>query len=511
MNTEEKGSGKKRIILIVAVYLTLFLAIVTVANLKQINQWLGSVLMLLRPVLFGLALAYICNPLFHLLERKVFRRLRPQGLRRAVSLALTYVVALSVILLILFLIVPQLIDSILTFAGNYNAHISSAIAQINQIFESINGLFERVTGNEELLWYLDEAELRKNAAELFSDLDKTSQMLMSYLSGIDLKTVISTFSGALSVLTDSIFGIFVSIYLLSTKEKRAAQVMKLRRALFSDRFNERLTKLIKTADRSFGGFIEGKLLDSLLIGILLYISFLIFRIPYALLIAAFIAIANIIPIVGAIIGAVPSALILLLSAPGKVIPFLLIVLIVQQIDNNIISPKILGSNTGISSLCVMIAITTMGSLWGFVGMLLGVPLFATVLELTDIFVTGRLQRKGLPSGLANYYANDAIVDPTQNAHATADKTVQSFEKKALRLRKLQESGEKLNRKQKLTLTIYRLAHKYHILTDMTDETHARFAAEQAAKDAAAEAELLLLSKREAKSAPAVDSIDATNQ
>ena len=97
------------------------------------------------------------------------------------------------------------------------------------------------------------------------------------------------------------------------------------------------------------------------------------------------------------------------------------------------------------------------------------------------------------------------------AHATADKTVQSFEKKALRLRKLQESGEKLNRKQKLTLTIYRLAHKYHILTDMTDETHARFAAEQAAKDAAAEAELLLLSKREAKSAPAGDSIDATNQ
>ena len=509
MSNEQKGTGNKKIVIGVTVYLILFLAIVLIANLKEINHWLGSVLALLRPVLVGLVIAYLCNPLFRLFERKVFNRLRPQGVRRAVSLTLTYVVALLVVVLIVLLIVPQLIESILSFVGNYNAHVSSAIAQVNKLFEQINSLFEHITGNAELLTYLNEAEIRNNAAELFSNLDKTSEMLMNYLSGMDIKPIQNILSGAISAVTDTIFGIFVSIYLLSTKEKRAAQIMKLRRALFSNAFNERLTKLIGIADRSFGGFLEGKILDSVIIGILIYIVFSIFHIPYALLIATFIAIANIIPMIGFWVGAVPSALILLLSAPAKVIPFLIIVFIVQQIDNNIISPRILGSNTGISPLCVMIAVTTMGTLWGLTGLLLGVPLFATVLELTDEYVTARLQRKGLPSGLANYYANDSIVDPTKNAHTTTDKSVQRFEKEALRLRKMQENREPLNRKQRLILVIYRMAHKYRILSEMTDETHVRFSAEQAAKDAALEAEQMLTARRQATPSP-TDSPDPAN-
>ena len=136
------------------------------------------------------------------------------------------------------------------------------------------------------------------------------------------------------MVTDTIFGIFVSIYLLSTKERRAAQLMKVRSAFLSDRANERLTRIIHTTDRSFGRFFEGKLLDSIIFGLLAYIAFSIFAVPYSLLIATVLGLCNIIPIIGPLIGAIPSALILFLSAPEKLLPFLIIVIVIQQIDNN---------------------------------------------------------------------------------------------------------------------------------------------------------------------------------
>lgn len=504
MDAQEKKKYKQRLLIGAILYMAIFLTLVLVINLKEVNRWIGSVLLLLRPVLIGLGLAYLCNPLFRFIERKVLSRIRPQSLRRAVSLTLTYLTVLLILVLILLLIIPRLIDSIISFATNYNSHISSAIGQINAMFASINSMMESLTGNETFLEYLNEEEIRHQAADLFQNLDKTSQMVMDYLSGLDITPMRNALSDAISIVTDSVLGIFVSIYLLSTKEKRAAQIMKMRRALFNDETNERLTKMIKTADRSFGGFLEGKLLDSVIIAILTYVVISLFGIPYADLIAVFIGIMNIIPVIGLLIGAIPTSLILLLTDPGKLIPFLIIILVIQQIDSNILSPKILGSNTGVSSLCVMIAVTTMGTLWGFVGMILGVPLFATVLEVTDEIVTTRLQRKGLPSGLANYYANDAVVDPIKNAHITADKTVQKFEKEALRVRRMKENGDPLNRKQRLILVIYRMAHKYRILSEMTDETHARFSAEDAAKNAAERAEQLLQQRRADVEDPADD-------
>ena len=507
MDTENNSRFPKKIMIGAILFMALFLLIILVSNLTAVNQWIGSVLRLLRPILMGLVIAYLCNPIFRFFERRILFRLRPQGLRRALSLLLTYVIAFSILLLILLLIVPQLIDSIITFISDYNSYISGAIDQINILFSNINEIIEGITGNEAFLEYLDEAEIRKEAADLFANLAQTSQKILDYLSNIDITPIKDMLGNAVSLVTDFIFALFISIYFLSSKEKRAAQMMKLRRALLSNKANEQLTKLIRTADFTFGRFLEGKILDSFIVGVLIYIAISIFNIPFALLIATFIAIANIIPIIGPLIGAIPTALILLLSAPSKVIPFLIIVIIVQQIDSNIISPKILGNNTGVSSLCVMIAITTMGTLWGFMGMILGVPIFATILVLTDEIITSRLQKKGLPSGLANYYANDAIVDPTKNAHTTTDKTVQRFEKKALAVRRRHENGETLNRKERFVLFIYRLAHKYRIFSEMTDETHVRFSAEQAAKDIALESEHLLTERRAAKATASANESD----
>lgn len=488
MDTQKNSRFPKKALIFAAVYLALFLALVWIINLQAVNAWIKSVIDLLSPVLIGLVLAYLCNPIFRLFEQKILARVRPQALRRALSLTLTYVVFFLIVALIVMLIVPQLVDSIISFATNYNSYISSAIETTNRVFADINAFVEHLTGNREFLQYLDEAEIREDAANLFSDLEKITADLLNFLSEVDISPIQTFFSDALSVVTNTIFGIFVSIYLLSTKERRAAQIMKLRCAFLSDRANERLTKIIRTTDVSFGRFFEGKLLDAFIFGALSYVALSIFAVPYSLLIATVLGLCNIIPIIGPLIGAIPSALILLLSAPEKLLPFLIIVIVIQQLDVNVICPRILGNNTGVSSLCVMIALTTMGSLWGFFGMIVGVPLFATILQLGEEIITKKLQKQGLPSGLANYYDNDAVVDPIKNAHITTDKSAQRFEKEALRIRKMNENGEKLNRREQFTLLLYHSALKYRLLSEMTDETHARYSAEQAAKDAEQEAD-----------------------
>ena len=510
MNTEEKKFDRKKIWVGITVSALLLLAIVLIANLKGLNDWFDSVLLIVRPILIGLCVAYLCNPFFRLFERKVFSRMRPPSLRRTLSLICTYLTVLLILALILLLIIPQLIEGIIDFAKNYNDYISSAIAQINLLFARINSVAARITGNGNFLNYLNEESIRESAIGFFG---KENGGFMDYLKDMDVKSFAEKIGNTLGAVTDTLFGIFISLYLLSTKEKRYAQIMKLRRALFSDTVNRHITRFCTIADRSFGGFLEGKLIDSLIVGLLTYFAISILGVPYAILIATFIGVTNIIPAIGPLIGMIPSALLLLLSAPAKVIPFLLIMFVIWQIDNNIIAPKILGSNTGVSSLCVIVAITTMGSLWGFWGMLLGVPLFATALALLDSYLETRLQRKGFPSGVENYYAADAIVDPSKNAHPVTDKLAHKLEKSALRLRNKQESGEALTRGERFGLAVYRQLHKYHIVTEMTDEAQARFAAQEAAKAAEVEAEALFfqLHTAEAQSADTVEEADGGNE
>ena len=474
----------------VAFCLCLLLFFVLIINAKAINQWLGRVLMLLRPVLIGLVLSYLLNPMFRLLERRAFARLRPQGLRRTVSLILTYLIALIILCLVLLLIIPQLVDSILHFVGNYDIYLSSAIHQINGVFERINRFAAELTGNDKLLNYLNVVHIREYFAGLISNVDPDGGY-MEILSSLSVKSIGEAISGAFSVITDSFLGIFISIYLLSSKEKRAKQLMKLRRAVFSDATNAHITRTVKIANRSFGSFFEGKLLGAVIVAVLLYVTLLILKIPYAILIAVFIGLLNIIPLLGILIGAIPA-----------------VVILIQQIDINIISPKVIGSNTGVSSLCILIAITSMGHLWGLIGMLIGVPLFALLLELLDEYTETKLQKKGLPSGLANYYANDAIVNPTKNAHSMDARPILTLEKRALIIQRKIESHEKLTKREKTEAMIYRLAYKFHIFSAMSDEAHVQIAAEQAAKEAYADADRVWQQMQQTQSPSCADGSNA---
>lgn len=476
---EENKALKKKLWIAAAIYAGMIFLILILANTEKIDQWLSGVFRIFRPVTTGLIIAYLCNPVFRFFERRVFFRIRFPKARRSLSLLCAFLAFLLLIALILLLIIPQLIDSITSFTKNYQSYFSSAIGQLNGLIEAVNGIFAQVLQKDALIDPIDPSSLPNLLGTVFG-----SNGLLAKFS-IEFGSVVGAISRTFSAITDFILGLFIAIYLLSTKEKRAAQFMKLRRAIFSDRINTLITQVLSTAHRTFGGFLIGKLLDSLIIGILTYIITSLFGIQYALLISTFIGITNIIPVVGPIIGAVPTAFILLLSQPEKVLIFVLIIIFIQQLDGNIIGPKILGENTGISSLCVIIAITTMGTVWGLTGMLLGVPLFATVLELFEIFIIDKLQKKGLPSGLGNYYASDVIADPSSDIRKRSGKRLSALEREYLHTERLikNDVSVQLTKKQVFCYRLYKLGVRVRLIDTLSEEVLLRYALEETAKEA----------------------------
>ncbi len=471
---EEKRALRKKIWLAAAIYAGVIFAILIIANTEKINLWLSGVFRIFRPIVIGLVAAYLCNPFFRFFERKIFFRLRPPKLRRAISLICAFLMLLLMVALLLLLILPQLFESITTFTKNYNSYLSSAINKLNDIVHGINGFFARFIQKDTLLQPIDPQSLPNLLGSFFG-----SEGILAKFS-LEIGSIINALSQTLSAITDFILGLFIAIYLLSTKEKRAAQLMKLRRAIFNDRINEHITRFISTADDSFGGFFTGKLMDSLIVGVLTYVLTSIFDIHYALLISTFIALTNIIPIIGPVIGAIPTAFILLLSQPDKVLIYILIIVLIVQIDNNIIAPKILGENTGVSSLCVLIAITTMGNLWGLIGMLLGVPLFATVLELVELYIIDRLQKKGLPSGLGNYYAPDTIVDPSRDIQSHTHRLVAALEREYLRTERCirMDVTAPLTKKQIFYYRIYRLGMRLRLINEPSESAVVQYSIDE---------------------------------
>ena len=473
METNTKSQKNKIWYVCGAIYATVILFLLFIANLDAFNAFLASVLKVLRPVLIGLVLAYFCNPLFRLFERRLFLQVRPVRLRRALALVFTYLVVFLILIFFLLLLIPQLISSILSFVENYDVYMETVVGHINNFLASMN--------NGAGVTYLDANSIKESIAKFFASID--SEDIQKLLSMIDLNYVGNLIGGILAITIDVIFGFFISLYLLNTKEKRYAQVMRMRKAIFTDAVNKRITKFCDTANRSFGGFFRGKLLDSFIIGVLIYIAISIYGIQYPLLIATIIGITDIVPIIGPIIGVFPAGFIILLTQPEKLIPFIIIVILVQQLDGNIVSPKILGENTGISSLCVLIAITTMGTLWGFAGMILGVPLFATVLELSDTYLEKKLRAKG---------RSTLVEEPKSTEVKKTSKLFRRFEKKMLRLK--QESfadgglGD-LTKFEELQLKAYTLAYKYNIFSGVTEESLAQLEAEEAAIAATVEPEI----------------------
>ncbi len=474
MEQEQKKNGNRKLLYAVVVYVLIFAAVFLISNIKAVNTWISYVLAVLRPVIIGLVLAYVSNPFLNFFEKRLLSNIRYPYLRRTLAMILTLLLLLLFLSVIILLIVPQLVSSMQDFITNFDSNLSRLVDPVNHLIEQINDHLPRQEDGSGFFALVDDDRITEAVSNLWEYLVYLAQEEIGFSS---INRLLDILSSAASGLTNVIFGVFLSVYLLFSKEKRYAQIMRFRRAFIKDTVNERITRVCTVADRSFGGFIRGKVLDSLIVGILTYVACVIFRIPYALLVAAIVGVTDFIPVIGPFIGGIPTAIIILIADPIKVIFFVISLIVIQQIDGNIIAPKILGENTGVSSLCVLVSIILMGGLWGIPGMIIGVPLFATVLELVDFWLEKRLEARGLPNEIENYYSPDMVARKTETAFERRRRKREEARK--LRTAASENAGNgDLNLVERIRLRTYDLAGKYHLFSDITDEDLAKFAEEE---------------------------------
>ena len=471
MTSQRKESGNFHILNRILLISGGFLLLLMIAFYREINAWIGGVFDIFSPVILGLIFAYLINPIFRVLERRVFYRVYPSAARRALSLILAYVIMLLLIALIVLLIVPQLISTIMNLVSNYQSYIDGAVASINGVITQINAMISK-------FFKINNAIGKVDAGVISTLTDNIMEEIKSAIPALTSKA-----SLLVSGVTDVIFAIFISIYLLASKEKRYLQIMKFRNAIFSDKVNQRITKVCTTANNLFGKFVEGRLLDSLIVGVLTYVFITLFQIPDALLIASSIAVWNIIPTVGFLIGFIPAFVLLLFTNATLVIPFTLIMFLIYQIDFNIISPRIVGYNTGVGPLCVIIAISTMGSLFGLIGLIIAVPLFATLIAFGDDIIHTRLQHKRMPDDTENYYAPDLSLDYLHITKSNLGKTVVRIEKRALAISNQIAQGYEasLSRKERNFFATYMRARKIGLLPEVPADVLTQFSAESMEK------------------------------
>ena len=359
---------------------------------------------ILMPFIYGAVIAYLLKPVCNTIEA-FLRRFIPEkmkGLINALSVTFTILFGLLLIYALCMMIIPQLITSVTTLYYTAQANITKFMYWANHL--------EFIEKNEQIMELLNSAY-----AALNTNLDtwiKNTLLpsMQNILSGAALGVL-----NVVVVLKNLIIGIIVAVYMLASRKRFVQQGKMVLYSVVKPRWASLITEEVKYADRMFGGFINGKILDSAIIGLLCYIGCLIFKFPSALLVSVIIGVTNVIPFFGPFIGAIPATLLILIQNPIKALWFVLFVLVLQQLDGNIIGPKILGNTTGLSSFWVLFAILLFGGLWGFVGMIVGVPLFAVIYDVIKKLVIHGLQHNQELTLLNSYH--DQFGDPADDAAA----------------------------------------------------------------------------------------------
>ena len=339
----------------------------------------ARVLGILKPFLYGVAIAYLLSPLCNRLE-KFFTRMFPKSRRfpRACSILLSLLFALVLVGAVVMLVLPQVGSSLVSIALSLPGEIDRAVKWAGEYLENnpqVQSLLNEI-------WA--EASQRLQLW-LKTDLLPTAQNI---LGGIGVHA-----AGILGGTKDLFLGILISVYLLASRQKFALHARMLLCGVLPKHWADLVEEEIRYADKMFNGFLMGKLLDSAIVGVLCFVCTSLFRFKSAALISVIVGVTNIIPFFGPFIGAIPSALLLLLESPSQCLLFLLFIVVLQQLDGNFIGPKILGNTTGLSSFWVLFAILLFGGLWGVMGMILGVPLFAVLYDMARRLIYRGLRHK----------------------------------------------------------------------------------------------------------------------
>ena len=369
---------------------------------------------ILMPFIYGAVIAYLLKPVCNCVE-DFLRRLLPEKMGTAANMLAVTVSLLFGILVVyalIMMIVPQLITSVTTLyytaRNNLNDFVDWASHQ------------EIIASNQKLLDFIETSY--DNLQDTLDNIVRTKLVpsMQSLLSGAALGVM-----SFVTFLKNIIIGVIVSVYLLASRKKFGQQGKMILYSLIKPRWADIILEEILYADKMFGGFINGKILDSAIIGVLCYIACLIFKFPSALLVSVIIGVTNVIPFFGPFIGAIPATLLILIQNPIKALWFVLFVLVLQQVDGNIIGPKILGNTTGLSSFWVLFAILLFGGLWGFVGMIIGVPLFAVIYDVVKKLVIHGLRRNDELEMLGTYH--EAFGDPEEDIPAAPEAPAQNEE------------------------------------------------------------------------------------
>ncbi len=357
----------------------------TILNLDKLWDVLKQGISLLSPFIWGFVFAYILSrPMKHIEDKwlSFMDKYNKPKLKRTVSVISVILIALLVISALVSILIPQLIKSIRQLVDNIPYYSATL-----EVFAK--EWMHRLSISDDVL------------NSIIQSWDDYFGELVRLIS--EWAPAVFDFSKRLTIsVANAIIGIVIAVYLLFSRERFFAQLKKFLSAVISPEKLNAATELAHSSNQVFSDFITGKLIDSLIIGILCFIGCCILRIPYALLISVIIGVTNVIPFFGPIIGAVPCAFIVLIVDPKKALWFIIFIIALQQFDGNVLGPKILGNTIGMSAFWVMFAILVGGGLFGFIGMFIGVPAFAVIYSLVRGAVEKALKKRGLPVNTEDY-------------------------------------------------------------------------------------------------------------
>ena len=365
------------------------------SNLRGFYGLILDFLEIISALLYGCLFAYLMNPVMKrvqgwmdkLLSKRNISERAAKRASKTVGIVVAVLVLLAAMYAIVALIVPNLIESL--------RQLLSA-EQLQSYYDTASKWLENLIADTDFERWLNQ------------NVGSALELVMEELKKIDITSILSGLTSSVYNVVLAVFnillGIVAAVYILVFKDKLKAQSKKLTVAVFNADHANRLFELARRTDRIFGGYLIGKIIDAVIVGVITYIGMLIMGMPYAPLIATIVGVTNVIPFFGPLLGMIPSALLLLIDDPLNARDFVIFILILQQIDGNIIENRILGEKLGISDLWVLVAILIFGGVFGFAGMLLGVPIFAVLYMLISDGINKRLKKKRYPVETEAYYS-----------------------------------------------------------------------------------------------------------
>ncbi len=368
--------NKKTIIELIIFTVVIIFAFV---NIEALWSFITYIIKIFMPFIIGIMIAFVLNVLLNVVENKLFKKLNEKNgkvwkkIKRPTSLITAFIIIIALIAFILGLLIPQLQNTATIFTENFDSYKKESIKILDKIG-------------------IDDKDIKV----LNQNIEKIKEEITNYVGDNKQEIVQTTFGVASSVvgtITSLVLGIVFAIYILLKKEDLARQSRKVLKAYLPEKKEKRIREIADLSNKTFGNFISGQCLEALIIGVLCFIGMFILQIPYASTISVVVGFTALIPVFGAFIGTVIGAFLILMVNPTKAIIFIIFILILQQLEGNLIYPKVVGKSVGLPGIWVMVAVTVGASIAGVLGMLLSVPICSVLYSILKTDVNNRIDQK----------------------------------------------------------------------------------------------------------------------